>query len=58
MVTKECPKELTLVDKTKVIARLIEPDDIEVLYNFFLRIPKSDLLIYKDDLTKWENVEN
>jgi hypothetical protein len=58
MVTKECPKELTLVDKTKVIARLIEPDDIEVLYNFFSRIPKSDLLIYKDDLTKWENVEN
>ncbi len=58
MVTKECPKELTLVDKTKVIARLFEPDDIEVLYNFFSRTPKSDLLIYKDDLTKWENVEN
>lgn len=55
---KEYPKELNLMDKTKVITRPIEPVDIEALYKFFSRIPKSDLLIYKDDVTKWENVEN
>ncbi|GJM16298.1 MAG: hypothetical protein DHS20C13_16250 [Thermodesulfobacteriota bacterium] len=53
----EYPKELTLIDKTKVITRPIEPADISALYKFFSRIPKSDLLIYKDDVTKWENVE-
>ncbi len=52
------PKELTLVDKTRVITRPIEPGDIAALYKFFSRIPKSDLLIYKDDVTKWENVES
>ena len=55
---KEYPKELNLIDKTKVITRPIEPGDVEGLYNFFSRIPKSDLLIYKDDVTKWENVES
>jgi L-amino acid N-acyltransferase YncA len=55
---KDYPKDLILMDKTKVIARPIEPVDIEALYKFFSKIPKSDLLIYKDDVTKWENVEN
>ena len=54
----EYPKEFTLIDKTKVITRPIEPGDIAALYKFFSRVPKSDLLIYKDDVTKWENVEN
>ena len=55
---KDYPKELNLMDKTKVITRPIEPVDIEALFKFFSRIPKSDLLIYKDGVTKWENVEN
>jgi len=55
---KEYPKKLSLMDETKVITRPIEPVDIEALFKFFSRIPKSDLLIYKDDVTKWENVEN
>ncbi|MCK5391628.1 MAG: N-acetyltransferase [Deltaproteobacteria bacterium] len=55
---KEYPKKLSLMDETEVITRPIEPVDIEALYKFFSRIPKSDLLIYKGDVTKWENVEN
>lgn len=55
---KDYPKELILIDKTKVIARPIETFDIKALSEFFSKIPKSDLLIYKDDITKGENVEN
>jgi len=55
---KEYPTELSLIDKTKVITRPIEPVDVEALYNFFSRIPKSDLLVYKDDVTKLENMEH
>lgn len=55
---KEFPKELSLVDKSEVIVRPVEPVDVEGLYNFFSRIPTTDLLIYKEDVTKWENVES
>lgn len=54
----EYPKELNLIDNTKVTARPIEPSDKEALYKFFSRIPESDLLIYKDDVTRVENIEN
>ncbi len=54
----EYPKELELIDKTRVTIRPVEPVDVEGLYKFFSKIPRLDLLIYKDDVTKWENVED
>ena len=54
---EEYPKELHLLGDITVIARPIEPDDIEALYSFFSKIPKDDLLIYKDDVSKMESVE-
>jgi len=54
----EYPKELELIDKTKVTIRPVEPVDVEGLYKFFSKISRLDLLIYKDDVTKWENVED
>ena len=47
-----------LLDNTKVVVRPIKPGDKEALYILFSRIPKSDLLIYKDDFTRLENLEN
>jgi RimJ/RimL family protein N-acetyltransferase len=52
------PRELILKDATPIILRPAEREDLEGLFNFFSRIPKSDLLIYKDDVTKWETVES
>ncbi len=54
----EYPRELYLADNTKVTARPLEPSDKEALCKLFSRIPESDLLIYKDDVTKVENIEN
>ncbi|MEX0999526.1 MAG: GNAT family N-acetyltransferase [Thermodesulfobacteriota bacterium] len=54
----EYPKELELIDKTRVTIRPVEPVDVEGLYKFFSKISRLDLLIYKDDVTKWENVED
>ncbi len=53
----EYPRELYLKDNTMVIARPLNTDDIEALCNFFTKIPKHDLLIYKDDMTNMESVE-
>ena len=54
----EYPKELILKDRTKVIVMNSEPEKKDAIYQFFSRIPKSDLLIYKDDVTKWESLED
>jgi len=54
----EYPKELTLKDRSTVTARPIDRGDIEALYNFFSGIPRSDLLIYKDDMTKRDSIES
>ncbi len=54
----EYPKELELIDKTRVTIRPVEPVDVEGLYKFFSKITRLDLLVYKDDVTKWENVED
>jgi len=54
----EYPKELDLIDKTRVTIRPVEPVDVDGLYEFLSKIPRLDLLIYKDDITKWKNVEN
>lgn len=55
---KSYRKDLRLLDKTIISTRLIETTDIGALYDFFSRIPKSDLLIYKNDLTVLNNIEN
>ena len=55
---KEYPKELDLLDDTKVITRPIQPEDIESLCNFFSKIPRSDLNVFKGELTKWDNIKN
>ena len=54
----EYPKELELIDKTRVTIRPVEPVDVEGLYKFFSKITRLDLLVYKDDVIKWENVED
>lgn len=52
------PKKIDLKDGTPVIIRPAESDDIEALVEFFSKIPKEDLLIFKDDVTKRENIQN
>ncbi len=52
------PKELILKDSTKVILRPLEKLDLENLSKFFSKIPRSDLLIYKDDVRKQETIES
>jgi RimJ/RimL family protein N-acetyltransferase len=52
------PKKLILKDATKIIVRPAMREDVEELFKFFSKIPGSDLLIYKDDVTKWETIES
>ncbi|HSE83600.1 MAG TPA: GNAT family N-acetyltransferase [Thermodesulfobacteriota bacterium] len=52
------PKKIGLKDGTPVIIRPADSDDIEGLMEFFSRIPKKDLLIFKDDVTKRENIQS
>jgi RimJ/RimL family protein N-acetyltransferase len=52
------PKELILKDATRVIIRPAEREDLEYLFKFFSKIPRSDLLIYRDDVGKWETIES
>ena len=52
------PKELLLKDATKVIVRPVVKEDLEGLFRFFSTIPKADLLIYKDDVTRLETLES
>ena len=52
------PLELSLKDDTKVIIRPAADDDLKVIQKFLTKIPREDLLIYKDDVAKWESLEN
>jgi RimJ/RimL family protein N-acetyltransferase len=52
------PKELILKDKSRIILRPLEEKDIENLFNFFTRVPRSDLLIFKDDVGDLEPLES
>src|SRR3972149_3007138 len=52
------PRELILKDKTRIILRPREENDLEGLFNFFTKIPRSDLIIFKDDVGKPETVES
>ena len=55
---KEYPLELELKDNTKVIIRPILKEDCRFMQKFLAKIPREDLLVYKDDVTKWESLEN
>ncbi len=55
---KDYPKEIVLKDKTKVIIRPISEQDLKVIHRFFSDIPRTDLLIYKDDVSKLESLED
>jgi len=55
---KVYPKEFLLKDKSSVIIRPLCGDDGELVQKFFSTIPREDLIIYKDDVTKWESLEN
>jgi L-amino acid N-acyltransferase YncA len=55
---KVYPKEYLLKDKTKVIIRPLVEKDSGFVKEFFSTITREDLLIYKDDVTKWESLEN
>jgi RimJ/RimL family protein N-acetyltransferase len=49
---------LILKDTTRVILKPPENEDLENLFKFFSKIPRSDLLIYKDDVREWETIES
>jgi len=51
-------RESTLKDGTRVILRPLEDEDLENLFRFFARIPRSDILIFKDDAGRLETIES
>ncbi len=51
-------KELLLKNATRVRLRSLENEDMGNLFKFFSKIPRTDLLIYKDDVRKWETIES
>lgn len=54
----EYPKELKLKDGAIITIRLLEPQDTEALYEFFMKIPRYDMLMYKDDVSTRESLES
>ncbi|HKQ32935.1 MAG TPA: GNAT family N-acetyltransferase [Thermodesulfobacteriota bacterium] len=50
--------ELELKDNTRVIIRPVLKEDCRFIRKFFAKIPREDLLVFKDDVTKWESFEN
>jgi L-amino acid N-acyltransferase YncA len=55
---KVYPKEFLLKDDTKVVIRPLLDEDYIFMREFFSTIPREDLLICKDDVIRWESVEN
>lgn len=52
------PIEIALKDDTKVIIRPVVEEDFKFIQKFFAKIPREDLLAYKDDVAKLESLEN
>ncbi len=50
------PKVLILNDNTVLLSRPAESKDVNGIYNFFKKIPKSDLLIYQYDVGDIEKI--
>lgn len=57
-IMTEYPLELSLKDDTRVIIRPVMEEDFKFIQKFFTKIPREDLLIYKDDVAKLESLEN
>lgn len=53
----EYPLELSLKDDTRVIIRPVREEDFKFIQKFFTKIPREDLLIYKDDVATPESLE-
>jgi RimJ/RimL family protein N-acetyltransferase len=51
-------RELSLKDGTRVILRPLKNEDLEHLFGFFSRIPRADILIFKDDVGGLETIES
>ena len=54
---KGYPTELYLTNKIKVLVRPIEPDELESLHKFYLKIPRHDFIIYKDTALESDDPE-
>jgi RimJ/RimL family protein N-acetyltransferase len=54
---EEYPKALKLKDGTTVRMRLMSPDDLPKLLEFFRSLPEEDRLFLKDDVTNPEVIE-
>ncbi|MEW6143574.1 MAG: GNAT family N-acetyltransferase [Thermodesulfobacteriota bacterium] len=52
------PIELSLKDDTKVVIRPLLDEDYISMREFFSAIPREDLFICKDDVVRWEPIEN
>lgn len=52
------PKKIHLKDKTSVLVRPLVEEDLDDVVKFFSKIPRSDLLIYKDDVVNTESIES
>jgi RimJ/RimL family protein N-acetyltransferase len=50
-MTQEYPKEVRLKDGSSVVLRLFEKRDADALYSFFIKLPESDRLFLKDNVT-------
>jgi RimJ/RimL family protein N-acetyltransferase len=50
-MSQEYPKEVRLKDGSAVELRLFEKKDVEALYAFFVKLPESDRLFLKDNVT-------
>jgi RimJ/RimL family protein N-acetyltransferase len=50
-MTQEYPKEVRLKDGSAVELRLFEKKDVEALFAFFVKLPESDRLFLKDNVT-------
>ena len=57
MPNLEYPKEVKLKDGTKIVLKPFERKDKDALYTFFQRLPESDRLFLKDNVTDPATVE-
>ncbi len=57
-IVEEYPKKLVLNDSSIVFARPMAPGDLESLTDFFSKIPKEDMFIYRNDVTNISALES
>jgi RimJ/RimL family protein N-acetyltransferase len=52
----EYPKEVSLKTGQKLTLRLLNEDDIDLLFQFFRALPEQDRMYLRSDVTKRENI--